>query len=410
MSNRPFRFVHASDFHLERLPSGVTEVPDHLLELFIDAGYRAAERVFQAAVAEQAEFLVLSGDVLDAQLTGPRGPLFLFEQFQRLAEQRVAVYWAGGRVDPPDAWPSEIELPENVHVFHKGRPEEFVHQRDELPLARLVGTGKLPGRSIKAADFDPDPGGLFSISVAYGLATADALKDHQIDYWALGGNHARGTLFSTDRVAHYPGTPQGRRPTESGPHGATLVEIDDRRQTRTSTLPCDVMRWHDERVVVDETTTPDELDSQIRRRMRSLVDGLSSVDLLVSWTVGGSGPLLDRLREGSLAAELLATLRKEFGFGPTAAWSVSLEAEAASVLPPQFYEQQTILGDFLRELRHYQMNPEEPLELESLLSEQQTAGTLGSAVAVAEKGVREKVLREAAVLGVDLLNPEEPLS
>ena len=81
MSSRPFRFVHASDFHLERLPSGLAEVPDHLRELFIESAYVAAEKVFETVLSEEAEFLVLSGDILDSRQTGPRGPLFLVEQF-----------------------------------------------------------------------------------------------------------------------------------------------------------------------------------------------------------------------------------------------------------------------------------------------------------------------------------------
>ncbi len=71
MPIRPFQFVHASDLHLERPPSGVEEVPDHLKRLFIDAAYRAAEKVFDTAVTSQADFLLLVGDILDPDLAGP---------------------------------------------------------------------------------------------------------------------------------------------------------------------------------------------------------------------------------------------------------------------------------------------------------------------------------------------------
>ncbi len=51
---QPFRFIHSSDFHLERPPRGLTEVPEHLRGAFVDAPYRAAERVFDAAIKERA--------------------------------------------------------------------------------------------------------------------------------------------------------------------------------------------------------------------------------------------------------------------------------------------------------------------------------------------------------------------
>ena len=434
MSIWPFRFVHSGDFHLEQPPRGVAEVPDHLRELFLGAPYWAAQRVFDAVLAEEAEFLVLSGDLLEPQHTGPRGPLFLAEQFGRLAERGIAVYWAGGRVDPPEAWPSAIALPENVHLFPSGRLEEFVHRRDATPLARLIGTSRHPAaegygsrtyppprgtrrRKVRASDFDPDPGGLFSIAVVHGAAEAASLQARGIHYWALGGRHDRSTLLSSPQVAHYPGSPQGRRPEEEGAHGCTLVQVDQQGQARTSLVPTDVMRWLGQRVVIDEATTGDGLKTLLRERMQTLVETTPAVDLLVSWTVAGSGPLMGQLRRGTLAAELLGWLRREYGFGPPAAWSLSLDVELSASLPPEWYEQETIRGDFLRAIRQLQISAAEPLGLESYVAEEHLAGydqrfasVPGPAVTVADQATRQRVLREAAWLGVDLLSGEESQS
>ncbi len=408
MSNRPFRFVHAADFHLETPPFGLTEVPDHLRELFIESAYWAAERVVETVLSEEAELLVLSGDILDPRQTGPRGPLFLAEQFERLAERGVVVYWAGGRVDPPDAWPSSIRLPEGVHVFPRGRPEECIHRRDGSPLLRLIGASRGRGELVRAVDFDPDPGGLFSVAVTNGTVEPDALQTRGIEYWALGGRHDRSTPLSSPHVAHYPGSPQGRSPGQCGTHGCTLVQVDHQRHVRTSLVPTDVMRWHDERIVVDEETTRDGLETLLRERMHTLVESAPGTALLVAWTVAGMGPIVGRLRRGAEAAELLDWLRVEYGFGPPAAWSISLRVESADVLPPEWFEQETILGDFLRSVRQYEVNSDMPLELESYLAEEQLAGTLGFAAEVSDRRTRQEVLREVAMLGVDLLSGEEP--
>ena len=42
MPASPFRFIHASDFHLERPLMGVADVPDHLRDLFLESPYTAA--------------------------------------------------------------------------------------------------------------------------------------------------------------------------------------------------------------------------------------------------------------------------------------------------------------------------------------------------------------------------------
>ena len=86
---------------------------------------------------------------------------------------------------------------------------------------------------------------------------------------------------------------------------------------------------------------------------------------------------------------------------------MAIEVELSETLPPEWYEQETIRGDFLRAIRQLQMNPDEPLALEQYLAEAHRAGTLAAAVAFPGKTARDGVLREAAALGVDLLSGEE---
>ena len=53
--------------------------------------------------------------------------------------------------------------------------------------------------------------------------------------------------------------------------------------------------------------------------MQSFVESSPGLDLLVEWTVTGTGPVMAELRHGGLANELLDSLRSEYGFGPPAA-------------------------------------------------------------------------------------------
>ncbi|HJS06952.1 MAG TPA: metallophosphoesterase, partial [Pirellulales bacterium] len=59
-----FRFLHTSDFHLEQPPAGLAEIPDHLRDLLVEAPYRAAANVFQAAIESEVDFVVLAGDLV----------------------------------------------------------------------------------------------------------------------------------------------------------------------------------------------------------------------------------------------------------------------------------------------------------------------------------------------------------
>ena len=93
------RLLHASDLHLERPIYGLAEVPDQLHDLLIDAPYRAAEQVFEAALAEDVDAVLLAGDVLDVDRAGPPAIMLLLEHFARLSDRGIPVYWAGGKVD-----------------------------------------------------------------------------------------------------------------------------------------------------------------------------------------------------------------------------------------------------------------------------------------------------------------------
>lgn len=407
MSSKPLRFVHASDLHLERPPTGIAQVPEHLRELFIECAYWAAERVFEVALAEEVDFLVLSGDVLEAQQTGPRGPLFLAEQFERLAERGTRVYWAGGRVDPPEAWPDCVPLPDNVHLFAENCVTRCTHEREGESLAVVAGASRQHGQPVRLDDFAPDPSGLFTLAVVHGSAEAEALRSRGVNYWALGGSHARKTLFSGAPTAHYPGSPQGREPAQVGPHGCTLVQLDPQRQIRTTLVPADVLRWHSERLAVTSATTRKDLETRLQDRVQAIRQANPGTDLFLSWTVSGEGRILGQLRRGTLAVELLEALRSEHGFASPCAWSLSITAEPMPLLPTAWLEQQTILGDFLRELGEYEASPERPVALDAYLAEQHRAGPLADAATIAAGPQRERLLREAAMLGVDLLSGED---
>jgi len=381
---------------------------------------------------------VLSGDVLAADLTGPRGPCFLVKQFQRLRDRDIAVYWAAGQVahaarvpanghasrvshDPtgqvetPDAWPVHVELPDNVHRF---TPDacEFTHRRGGMAVARLIGVAP-PG--------SPQSNGSMSRSLAIastGLPTIGVVhvegepssaffsSTQAVHYWALGGRHDSHTLLEDRPVAHFCGSPQGRSPEETGPHGCTLVAVDEPGAVRHRSMPTDLFRWRRETVTIDETTTADQLRQACRDRLGQIVAGENDVAHLVCWTVQGDGPLARRLRRDALAAELVEELRSDYGYRNPTAWTVSLDIQHSQPLPRECYEEQTFLGDYLRAVREGEQGPAATIDLAQYvtLDEPHLAGELVERLRGASAAERLRLLEQAAWLGIDLLRPQTP--
>lgn len=410
MPERSLRFLHASDFHLERPLGGVAAVPSALRELFIEAPYRAAARAFDAALAEQVDFVVLAGDLVDVEAAGPRGPLFLCEQFDRLAARGIRVYWAAGQSDPPDQWPAIFDLPDNVERFATSDTSELRHLRDGTAVARILGQGQPRRRKLRAADFTLDVQGLFTVAVAYGEAESAALVGGAVDYWALGSRHERATLASAPHVAHYPGTPQGRHPGETGAHGATLVVVDSSGPPRLSLVAAEVARWHTERLTVLPTMPREHLERMLDTRTAELSASHPGVELLVRWVIGGQGPLLNALRRGTLASDLLARQQARDGMRSAGVWTLAIEAETPPAPPDDWHEKENMRGEFLRAVRRCQLAaaermPEE-LNVEAFLTPLQADSPLAAAVRLDDAAARQQVLTRVAALGADLLTAE----
>jgi 3',5'-cyclic AMP phosphodiesterase CpdA len=123
VSDQHFRFLHAGGFALDQPLAGLSEVPEPLEGPLIDAPYLAAQKVFAAALEERVDFVVLTGDLVDFARPSPRAIALLLDNFERLDSHGIAVYWAGGRLDPPQDWPASARLPTGAQIFPATGPK-----------------------------------------------------------------------------------------------------------------------------------------------------------------------------------------------------------------------------------------------------------------------------------------------
>lgn len=407
MSQPPLKFVHAGDLHLERPLSGVAEVPPHLRENFLEAPYLAAEQIFETALTEGADAVLLAGDVAQLDRAGPRAVVFLTEQFRRLANHNIPVYWAGGQADPADAWPATAALPANVHRFPTGRVGQFEHQRKGKTVARIQGISRSPGQAIDDSGFHRDATGLFTVGVAYGTAASPGAEGDRVHYMALGGQHRRQTVDQSPGIAHYAGTPQGRDPGETGACGCTVVAVDDAGHVKTTFVPTDVLRWTTE--TIELTAGADELSllGLMEQRIASLKDKHADRDLLITWNVAGRGPLVNRLRPGGLSDELVEHLRKQYGHATPAIWTVAIDCNEPLCVPEEWYDEETIRGDLLRQFRELETKADISLALDEFLPAEATSGGIAELATVSAVD-RGGLLVAASKLSIDLLGLDAP--
>jgi len=406
MSGEPFRFLHAADFHLERPMEGLTEVPEHLRDVLVDAPFEAVDQVIDTALVEEVDFVVLSGDILDCRAAGPRAMAFLVTQLNRLAERNIPVFWAGGEVDPPDRWPAAARLPANAKIFPPRKVEEIPITRGETTIAVIRGASRDERSFPSPADFRAGNKEAFSLAVAHGKYEASSFAKQKMDYWALGGEHEHTALSASAPAAIYPGTPQGRSPEEEGAHGCVLVHVDERGQARTKSVPTDVVRWRRERVSLRDNARREDLEKLLRERIQTFVNEAAGRHVLVAWEVAAAGRLASELRRGGLAREIVKSLQADFGHRSPAAWTISLEVDAPSAVPEDWFEEDTILGDFLREVRKVEREGRR-LEIDSLVQGENLPDALTRLLSLPDAAIAKEALHEACLMGADLLRGEE---
>lgn len=408
MSQTDLRFIHASDFHLERPPYGVAELPDHLHDVFLEAPYWGAERVFEAAIAEQVDFVLLAGDLVDADASGPRGPLFLLSQFERLRERGIAVYWSAGGVDPPERWPQGLKLPDNVRYFGQSHVERVAHQRGQQTIAEVLGTRRPANGRLARDAFAAPRTGAFRIALVHANAAGENWTNCGIDYWALGGKHRRQTLLTSPCHVHYPGTPQGRSPHDVGARGATLVEVTADRTLRTRTVGTEILHWRHEVVEAPARCSREAFETLFCERMQQLVASADGADLLVRWTLIAG-------REAAVwnpgaTTDLVRTLRQRFGRGTPVAWTVDIELQLRDRAIQADPQQEGLLADLLEAVDQLERDVQIPLGLDQYLAPRQAATALGELVQSTDAAARHRLLTQVDVLSVQLLCPEEAQS
>ena len=258
----------------------------------------------------------------------------------------------------------------------------------------------------------PDPVGLFSIAVACGEMDSAEMQSQGIHYWALGGRpsgrHCSSRLVSPTIRARRKAAARRNTGAAAAVRWFRSMNAATRKPVPRGSAPCRAapLEWHEESITVSPATGRDELESMCAQRIRALASHAKG-DVLVAWSIGGHGPILAELRRGKLRGELLEWLRIEHGLSSPIVWTVRLDAAPDAAVPPALYEQETLLGDYLRELRAYETDPARPLAVESLLAGTFAGESLASSVVIADGTARRRVLHEAALLGVDLLSGEE---
>ena len=402
------KFIHAADLHLDQPISGLSELPAHLRSGLSNAPYTAAQKIFDLAIAERVDFVLLCGDLYDSDSGSARAYAFLLTQFQRLAEKNIHVYWCGGATDFPDRWPSSVGLPDNVLTFSSTVVEEIEHRRNGETLCTIFASG-FDDKGRDAGDLAASSSDTFNIAMSYGEFDGGSFSGKHIAYWALGGRHKSTKLEKTGTIAVYPGTPQGRHVKEPGVHGFKFCRVDGNGKLRVQSIESDYVRFMPQKIAISENVTMTQLQDMLTERALKMINDCPDDLILTRWYFTTEGQFNPRIRKPEWAAEVLEWLRDEFGRGDKGLWSTEVKVEAPKNLPSGWYEEDTILGEFMRVVARYQSDDSLKLDVHQYMPQTFKGDSMAS-VGQVNRENRDNVLRQTSMVGLQYLAAHKELA
>ena len=246
-----------------------------------------------------------------------------------------------------------------------------------------------------------ESGAAFPIALAYEPSDKPIFEAAGVRYWALGGKHNRSLVERNSSVVVAPGTSQARSADEIGQHSCALVKVDVTGKIRVEHMSVDVVRWAAQNLAFAESASDEEIKNIFADRGLKLATESTEQIVFVDWQIATTGDFNPRLRSSEWRRKMIAWLRTEFGSSTKGLWTTNLEMDSTRTLPQTWYDEDTMMGDYLRTMGRFEADPQMALQLQPYVSGN-VDEWLGDMTRIDEV-TRAKVLREATLFGIERL-------
>lgn len=305
------RFVHASDIHLGAPFQTLLGLDERMERMAASAIPDAYEALIDLTIREEADFLILAGDVFDSRSRTYSAFALFVAGMERLADHDIPVYVTTGNHDPSNSWLHDVgQLPDNVRIFDSAEPQRYEFRTDGVLKAVLHGQGYAHQHEARdlASAYRPLPDEPLSIGVlhtglvpdSYAPTSVERLRSTGMDYWALGHVHEPAILNEYPHIV-YSGSPQGLNINQDSPHGAYVVTYAAPNAAPELVYhDLESFAWRTLAVDITGITHSHELENALIERI-GVLQGEKDVSYIIRFDLFGADTIADPLTETDLA-------------------------------------------------------------------------------------------------------------
>lgn len=281
------KMIHCADLHLDsRMESGLPaeKAKERRLELL-----RTFTRMIERAEEEQAEAVLLCGDLFDARTVSVRAGNCVMDAITK--HPQICFYYLQGNHDLNSFPGRERALPDNLKVFG---PDWTSYEQGEVTVTGAELSENTPENLMERLALDQNR---INIVMLHGMLTEYGEKDQTesislrrlqgrgIDYLALGHVHSFRSGRLDDRgIWCYSGCLEGRGFDECGEKGYVELEIV-RGRVRPAFVPFAQRRLHEISADITGAATQEE----IQRKIQQELAGVPQKDLVKVLLTGHVG-------------------------------------------------------------------------------------------------------------------------
>ncbi|WP_338213918.1 metallophosphoesterase family protein [Companilactobacillus muriivasis] len=285
------KFLHAADLHLDTPFIGISNFSKELQKQLQDSTYQAAKKLFETALTEQVDFVILAGDIFDDTDSSLKAQMFLRDEFEKLNQANIKVYLIYGNHDYYRNNFAVVKFPSNVTVFgpEVSTVEQITKDGQRVGLTGFSYHQQHINQAIgkeypNRGDFD------YQIGILHAGVGDDNYAPFQVsdllqkgyDYWALGHIHKRQILHESPMVV-YSGDIQGRNQNDITPKGFYIVSVEN-HVTEMKFVKSSIYTWDKATI---EARAEDTVDSLINK----ITDMLDNPAVLLTLNINNAQKL-----------------------------------------------------------------------------------------------------------------------